>query len=366
MSVNNIMSDLEKIFYDSKTGYGGLNDLWKRAKDLGYNHEEVRIWYNAQPVNQIYKTKKKVKKHQNIIAPNLNVGSLQADLMIMEKYANKNGGYKYLLNVIDIYSRYGWSIPLKNKESGEIAPHLQQIITKIKRKWKPEKIIFTFDQGSEFEGEVLKLFDKYKVEKHVNDPHSLNSHNTMGIIERFNKTISSKIKKIMTHNQSLSYIKDVANIVYNYNHTVHSGIMKKPYEIFTKKEQPYIMIDINDYKDEPLDKFKVGDFVRFMKKEKALEKKGFVPKYSLNVHKIIDKKGLHYILDNGKKYYEEQLLKTKEGQNKKGFKQEVKQMKKDEKIKRDTKKEFGTNDIEQFIRNDKRSRKPVKRLIEEK
>lgn len=360
------MSDLEEIFYNTKTGYGSLSDLWKKAKHLGYNYDEVKVWFNNQPINQIYKKKTKVKRHQHIISPYLTAGALQADLMVLKKYAHKNNGYKYLLNVIDIYTRYAWCIPLKSKKADQVAPHLEMIIKKIQKRWKPKKIIFTFDKGTEFEGEVLDMFEKYGVEKHVNDPHSLNSHNTMGIVERLNKTIGNKIKKIMAHKQSLTYIDEIGNIISNYNRTTHSATMRKPFDSFMRKQRPFIMIDVNDYKVEPeKDKYKVGDFVRFMKKDKTFNKKGFVPTYSLNVHKIVEKKGLHYVLDNGKKYYEEQLIKAKEGDNKKKYKTKVEKVKKEEKIKRENKKEFGTEDIKQFIVEGKRERKPRKRFIEE-
>src|SRR5207249_343200 len=44
----------------------------------------------------------------------------QADLCDMRKYADDNNGYKYLLTVIDCFSKYAWAVPLKSKQSHEI------------------------------------------------------------------------------------------------------------------------------------------------------------------------------------------------------------------------------------------------------
>ena len=50
------------------------------------------------------------------------------------------------------------------------------------------------------------------------------------------------------------------------------------------------------------------DYVRFQKKNKTIDKKGFIPTFSLNVHQIVGKKGRQYKLDNDKAYYPEQLI----------------------------------------------------------
>jgi len=51
----------------------------------------------------------------------------QADLVEMIPYSIDNRGYKYLLNVIDIFSKYAWSVPLKSKTGGEVARAMESI-----------------------------------------------------------------------------------------------------------------------------------------------------------------------------------------------------------------------------------------------
>ena len=40
-----------------------------------------------------------------------------ADLVEMQKYSKWNKGVKYLLMVIDVFSKYGWIVPLKDKKN---------------------------------------------------------------------------------------------------------------------------------------------------------------------------------------------------------------------------------------------------------
>ena len=77
---------------------------------------------------------------------------MQADLMDLMKFSRYNKGYKYILNIIDIYSRFVWSFPLKTKKPDEIVPHIESVIKQIpKNHYKSIR----YDQGNEFKGKVL-------------------------------------------------------------------------------------------------------------------------------------------------------------------------------------------------------------------
>jgi hypothetical protein len=349
---------LGKIFYDPKIGISGVNQLYKKSKDKGYDYtlKQIKEWYFDQPVNQVYKEVKKVQKHDEIRSHRLEPGSFQADLMVMKKYSHYNKGYAYLFNIIDIYSRYAWSFPIKKKEASEIAPHLKKVIDEV----KPKQIWITFDNGKEFMGDVKKYLDKQKAHIHLNDPHSIHSHNTMGIIERFNRTLLNKIRKYMTAQDTVKYVNVLDDIIYGYNHTEHSSTMRTPYEILKKNKVPIKVLE-NVYVSS--NKFKVGDYVRYAVQKKTFDKKGFKNNYSFTVHKITGKKGQKYILDNDKQFYEEQLIKGNKDLNE--IKKKHKEVNKKEKKRLDNLKEHGVEDITQFIREGKRVKKERKRYIEE-
>ena len=72
----------------------------------------------------------------------------------MIKYAKQNNNLKYILTVIDFFSKYSWCYPLKSKTSNQIINSLKDIFKKSKR--KPNFI--QPDEGSEFTNKIVQKF----------------------------------------------------------------------------------------------------------------------------------------------------------------------------------------------------------------
>ena len=335
--------NLSQLFYNPKEGLSNVQELYKRSREKGHKYtlKQVREWYKDQPVNQIYKQPQKVQRFNKIQSNNFSVGTFQADLMDLQRFARWNKGYRYLLNIIDIYSRYAWSFPIKSKKPSEIAPFFKQVIDEV----KPKKMWFTFDNGNEFKGDVKKLLNEKGAEIHLNDPKSINSKNTVGLIERFNKTLLNKIRKYMTINDTVKYYDAVPDMIDNYNNTVHSTTNKTPYSILKGKQVP--LIELHDTDLIKYD-YKIGDYVRFQKKNKTFDKKGFIPTFSLNVHQIVGKKGRQYKLDNDKAYYPEQLIPAKKGEDISEIKRKHQAVQQEEKIKKIKQREFDVKDVKKL------------------
>jgi hypothetical protein len=356
-------AQLRKLFYNPKTGLVGFTILWERVKEqqLPYKHKQVKAWYDDQPVNQLFKQPQKVKQFNKIQSLRFAPGTFQVDLMDFQRFAQYNGGINYLLNIIDVWSRYAWSFPIKSKESknqSEIAPILSKVIKEV----NAEKNTFTFDKGTEFLGKVKVKLHKKNAKIHLNDPESIHSHHTVGLIERFNKTMLNKIRKYMNVNDTVVYVDAIPDMVYNYNHTVHSTIHKKPYDVLKKGVNPITVIDNNT---EPVNNdFLVGDWVRYQKKRKTFDKLGFLHTHSMKTHKIIGQKGLQYILDNNKAFYPEQLVNATEGENMGKLKKKHKEVAHDERIRKERHREITHFDIPKNVIEGKRTRKPSQKVID--
>ena len=77
------------------------------------------------------------------------------DLADMQSLSKYNKGIKYLLCAIDLFSKYAWVVPLKDKRGITIVNAFQKIISKGR---KPNKI--WVDQGGEFYNNLCKRFLK--------------------------------------------------------------------------------------------------------------------------------------------------------------------------------------------------------------
>jgi len=103
--------------------------------------------------------------------------------MDKSSFSSKNKGCKYLLNVIDLFLKYVYSIPLKSKSQHAVAEAFEKLFINN----KPEKL--WTDQGSEF---INKTFKKF-LNDHNIELYHVHNEGKACVIERFNGTLGEKI-----------------------------------------------------------------------------------------------------------------------------------------------------------------------------
>ena len=226
------------------------------------------------------------------------------DLAYMQSLSRKNKGIKYLLRAIDLYSKYAFAIPLKDKKGISIVNAFNKIIKQSNR--KPNKI--WVDQGGEFYNNVFEkwlsdndiiMYSKYIEGKSV-------------VAERF-RTLKNELYKHMTATGKNVYYDVLDDVVNKYNNTKHSTIKMKPIDVKNNKR---VYIDQHNEKDS---KFKVGDRVR-ISRYKNIFAKGYAPNWSSEifiVNKISDTVPYMYNLKDLNheeiigSFYDKELQKTK-------------------------------------------------------
>ena len=171
--------------------------------------------------------------------------------------------------VIDIFSKYAWVVPLKDKKGISIANAFQKILDK--SECKPNKI--WVDKGSGFYNNSFKIWLK------DNDIELYSIHNEGKSVaaERFITTLKNKIYKYMTATPKNMYIDKLDDIVNEYNNTYHRTIKMKPVNV---KDNTYIDFEKKVNNKDP--KFKVGEYVR-ISKYKNIFAKGYMPNWSEEV-----------------------------------------------------------------------------------
>ncbi|XP_044005540.1 uncharacterized protein LOC122850461 [Aphidius gifuensis] len=124
----------------------------------------------------------------------------QADLVEMIPYSSVNNGNKYLLTIIDTFSKYAWAIPVKSKNGKDVS---NAMISVLVQKRHPQNSMF--DQAS--------------------------------IVERFNRTLKNLMWKKFTLQGSYKWQKILPDILQQYNNTKHRTIKMKPLDVNSANEK---------------------------------------------------------------------------------------------------------------------------------
>jgi len=103
----------------------------------------------------------------------------------MQVYSDYNDGVKYLLTVIDIFSKHGWMVPLKQKTGAAVAAAFQSIFNGGRT---PKKL--WVDKGREFYNEVKSLLQSKSCSL-----YSTENEEKSCVVERWNRTIKGKMFK---------------------------------------------------------------------------------------------------------------------------------------------------------------------------
>ena len=226
--------------------------------------------------------------------------------MDMQAFSKFNRGVRYLLAVIDVFSKYGWLIPFKDKTGKSVASALKTIF----KERKPEKM--WVDKGKEFFNKDVKdLIELYSTE---NEEKS-------SVVERWIRTMKEKMWKYFSAKSTNIYMNVLSDLVKEYNNTRHSSIKMTPVKASKKENKLTVWrnlypehLEIHDIKP----KFSIGDKVRISKKKKIFEK-GYTTRWTEEIFTIVEVKHTspitYKIADlNGEEikgtFYEPELQKT--------------------------------------------------------
>ena len=237
-----------------------------------------------------------------------------ADLIEMIPFARYNKGYKYLLMIIDVFSKYGWIVPVKTKTGAAVSDAFGRVFKTSGR--VPSRL--WVDKGREFYNKTLKqLLDKKGV-----SIYSTENEEKSSVVERWNRTIKRYMWKYFTANNTHKYIDILPELVEKYNNTYHRSIKTTPSKAINPDNFNHVFEalygDMKQLVKKP--KFKVGDRVRISKKKKTFEK-GFTTNWSEELFIITEVKNTkpptYEIEDlNGKPiqgtFYEQELQKSQQ------------------------------------------------------
>lgn len=241
----------------------------------------------------------------------------QADLVEMKPYSKINKGFKYILTIIDCFTKVANAIPLKNKKGLSITEAMKGVLRLI---GKPIKNLQTDDGTEFFNKDFSKLMERNKI-----NHYSSFSEKKAAIIERFNRTLKTLMYKRFSERGTYVWYDLLPTLINDYNNRKHRTIGMKPTQVNKDNEATVLERIKRSTKPrldkKPPNKFSIGDKVR-ISKYKQIFTKGYLPNWTNEVfiiHRVQPTNPETYILrDSNNKilqggFYGHELLKSKTG-----------------------------------------------------
>ena len=226
------------------------------------------------------------------------------DVLDLKDYGPENNrGYRYVLLIINNFSKVGWTVPLKNKKARTLKDSFEIIL--ISSIGKPG--LNETDRGREFYNNIFKKFLNENNIEHS----SRNSSYGAVFAERFNRTIRDLLKKIVFEQCVGKWIDVSPTIRKQYNNRVHTSTELTPIQASLKKNEGFACRNLFDKRKKINPKFRVNDLVRTADLKRTFSK-GDTTNWSDKLYKITEKINHtipSYKINNLTERYKKALLK---------------------------------------------------------
>ena len=294
---------IKKVYHNPISGYSSVQATYKEAKsiDNSITLQDVKDYLSKLPQKQL---QFKYKGYNSFIA-NEFLEQIQLDVSDFTQNASENDGFRFGLAGIDVFSRYGWLVPMKTKKPQDIIMAFKEIMRVI----GVPKSIFSDQEGSLLSTEFIKILNENKIEQKTTLNHA-------PYAEVFIRSLKQMIHDRL-HGEGLNvdrWIDVLKPTLSKYNLTPHSGTKMSPYQ--AKQPKNHMEVFFNNYSKSKHERkyptLNVNDNVRVMIK-KTTKTKATDPKWSKEVFKVVAKRNNEYLINdpNRKKVFlRNELLKV--------------------------------------------------------
>lgn len=277
---NQLITLLHNLYYVNGQASVPKAELYRRAKAINpaITHQVVKEFL-AQQLNEQLLTRPILPTQYNTIIAHHPRHEYQIDLMIYDRYEYR--GYQYVLQVIDVYSRYLSSEPLKIREQETIVYTLEKVIFPVMG--SPEIIRCDNEFNTATFRAMCHRHNIHPIYSYVDEP------NKNAIVERVNGTIARMLQKWRIATGQANWPAVLPSIIKTYNASRHSTTKAAPIDIFEGREpnkQEYIILP---------PAYQPGDIVRINLIKGRLTK-GDVARWSTRTYRITELVGHRYRL----------------------------------------------------------------------
>ena len=253
---------LLKRIYDPKAP-GSLGGVQRFAKAYGLPVKKAKQVLEKDLAYTLHKPRRRRFPTLPVVVGGLD-DQWVADLIEVQPLAKYNKGIRYLLTVIDVFSKYAWVQPLKNKTGPSVVEALETIVDEGR---KPVRL--QTDKGKEFYDKTVQDWFKEQGIQHF----STEGDAKASVVERFNRTIKQRLYRYFTAANTLEFDSQLQALVDGYNATPHRSIGMAPKQV-TWKNEPAVWKRLygKPQKKKRRPTLKKGDYVRLNKIYRTFEK----------------------------------------------------------------------------------------------
>ena len=209
--------ELTELWIDS--GFANLSKFNKfvRNKTGKFSYKDIKNFYNEQRTQQLHKPIKEDTSKYKPIVTFKKCFDWQLDLLDMQKYSKYNRGYRWIMICVDVFTRKAYCRALKKKTTGETSAQFLSILKE--SGCIPSNL--TTDDGNEYKGEFKKVLNKKNINHRVAE---VGFHRTLGVIDRFSRTIKTILAKMFTELNMLNWYDYLDKMCEAYSNRPHNGI----------------------------------------------------------------------------------------------------------------------------------------------
>ncbi|XP_033755026.1 uncharacterized protein LOC117337977 [Pecten maximus] len=210
---------IDGVYYDLNNGGAFLSPtkVHQVLKSRGFNSPglyKIRRYIQSLDDYSLQKPVKRSFKRARVEVSGP-YEEFQADLADVSNLSKQNGGIRFLLVVIDVFSRFLWVEPIKTKTTKDVLDAFRKIIDRSK---KPKRV-YT-DAGKEFTGNLMKQYCK---DNGIKCFISLNEKKA-SVVERLIRTLKTMMYRYFTKYRTYEYADKLQDFVKSYNATPHSSL----------------------------------------------------------------------------------------------------------------------------------------------
>jgi transposase InsO family protein len=221
-----------------KLGNPGADKLFTAAKKRGIQvtRNQVKQLLETKGAKQLFRPLPESKGKTGAEAP---FTRMMMDLIEFRTNPSKVGRetYKYILVLIDVFSREVWAAPVKDKTPVAVEPVLRRMLAGLPK----QPAMISSDKGNEWVGPVQELLDDSSIIRKTKDPNDVNA---LGVVDRAIQTLKKKLAESLSEEPG-EWASRIKEVVKAYNGTPHAAIHGEPEEVKSNQVQAFLVLQDN-------------------------------------------------------------------------------------------------------------------------